>query len=70
MRGKELDSAAPSRSPSPQPPKLTLQPGSSSGASRIPPRSVPTIFMEGPYGAPSLHHSRYDTLVLAATGVG
>lgn len=31
---------------------------------------LPTIFMEGPFGAPALHHDRYDTLILAATGVG
>ncbi|PRW60582.1 respiratory burst oxidase-like protein B [Chlorella sorokiniana] len=34
------------------------------------PSKLPTIFMEGPFGAPALHHARYDTLVLAATGVG
>lgn len=38
--------------------------------SPMPLPSVPTIFMEGPFGAPALHHSDYETLVLAATGVG
>lgn len=32
--------------------------------------SLPTLFLEGPFGAPSLHHTRYETLVMAATGVG
>lgn len=31
---------------------------------------LPSIFLEGPFGAPAMHHARYDTLVLAATGVG